>query len=165
MFIKIAAQVLLGAGAFLHTPLIGAEQLAPLPGLGVRLPDFDRQAAQVDPRDLGGIELVIGQVALADLPGAVALQDDHLPAQGAQPFGDREGVRTRLDQEDVVRSGVPRGPDAEGGQGLPRHAVHDAGAQRIAPLQDGGGEAVRMDVQTHGAAWPAEGGWRIGGLH
>ena len=38
VFIKIAAQVLLGASAFLHTTLISAQQLAPLPGLGVGLP-------------------------------------------------------------------------------------------------------------------------------
>jgi hypothetical protein len=152
MFVKIAAQVLLGAGAVFDATLISREQLAALAGLGVGLPDFDGEAAEIDPRDLGRVDFVVGQIAFPDLPGTVALEDEHLAAEGREAFGDGEAIRAGFEDENVFGGGVPRGPRAEGFQGLARDAVEDARAQRIAPLEDGGGEGVRVDVEADGAA-------------
>lgn len=164
MFIKIAAQMLLGAGAVFHATLIGREQFAALPGFGVRLPDLDRKSAQVDPRDLGRIDLLIGQITLADLPGAMAFEDIDPAADGLQTLGDREAVGAGFEDENVLAGGVPRRPGAKGGQGLARDALGNAGAQRIAPLEDRRGEGVGMDVEADGAAGGAECRRRIDGL-
>jgi hypothetical protein len=164
VFVEEAAQVLLGAGAVLGASLVGAQEFAPLPGVGVGLPDLDGQSAEVDAGDLDGIDAVIGEVALANLAGAVAFEDEDLAAEGLEPFADGEGVGAGFDDEDIGRGGVAGGPGAERFQGLFGDAVGDAGLERIAALEDGGGEGVGMDVEADGAAFRAE-LWRgIGGL-
>src|SRR4029453_11477808 len=46
--VEEAAQMLLRPGAVFDAALIGRQQLAALPGLRIRLPHFDGQAAQID---------------------------------------------------------------------------------------------------------------------
>ena len=92
----------------------------------------------------------------------MAFQDEDLAAERGEAFGDGEAVGAGFEDEEVLRGGVPGGPGAERLQRLPGDAVDDAGAQRIAPLEDGGGEGVGVDVEADGAALrPGSGG---GGL-
>jgi hypothetical protein len=149
--------VLLGAGAFLDATLISREQFAALAGFRIRRPDGDGQAAEIDAGDLGRIKLVIGQVTLADLPGPMALEDDHLPADGSQPFGHGEGIGAGLDEQHVFGGGVASCPGAERLQRLAGDAVGHAGLERVAPAQDGGGKGIGVDVQPNRAALWAEG--------
>ena len=83
----------------------------------------------------------------------MALQDDHLPAEGREAPRDGEGVGAGFDDEHVLGSGVPRRLGAERLQRLAGDAVDDAGLPRIAPREVRGGEAVGRDVQADGPAF------------
>jgi len=110
VFVEEAAQVLLGAGAVLNATLVGAQQLAALAGLGVGLPDLDGQSAEVDLSDLDGIDPIVGQVALADLAGAVTFKDVDLAAERLEAFRHGKGVRAGFDDEDIFRLGMAGRP-------------------------------------------------------
>jgi len=47
---------------------------------------------------------------------------------------------------------------------MARDVVHDASAERIAPLEDSGSEGIGMDVQADRPAFGAERWLRSGGL-
>jgi hypothetical protein len=91
----------------------------------------------------------------------VTFQDDGPASDFFQSLDDAECVGAGLYNEGVLRRGVFDGPGFEAGQGLFGHAVQDAGFERIAALQDGGGKAVGVDVETDGAARGFSGAGRI----
>jgi hypothetical protein len=122
------------------------------------------KAAEVDARELGRIDFVIGEVTLPNLPGAMTLEDIDLTTDPLQPLGDREAIGARFEDEQILGGGMSHRPGAERLERLAGDALRDARTEGIASLEDRGGEGVRMDVQANGAAAGAE-RWRgISGL-
>src|SRR5882724_2563651 len=105
--------MLLRPRALLHATLVGRKQFPPLARLGIRRPDLDRETAQIDPCDLRRVELVIGQIAFADLPRAMTLEDDDLATDRLESLGDRESVGAGFDDQDVRARRVTLRPGDE----------------------------------------------------
>jgi hypothetical protein len=95
----------------------------------------------------------------------MALEDEDLATKRGKSFGDGKSVGTSFDDQHVVLSRVASDPGAERREGLPCHAVDDAGLEWIAPIKNGSGESIRMDVQADHPAASAERWWRIEALH
>jgi len=94
----------------------------------------------------------------------MTLEDIDLAADPLQPFGDCEAIGARFEDEQILAPGMARGPRAQAFQRLAGNALRDARLERIASVEDRGGEGIRMDVEADGAAARAEcRGW-IGGL-
>src|SRR5678816_1253273 len=107
MFVQHGAQLLLGPGRFLHYRLIGAEDLAPLQGLLIRLPHNRRERAQINARDLHRIHSIVGTVDFAHLAGAMTVQDVYFAPDHAQALRYGKSVAAGLQHLSLIHISEP----------------------------------------------------------
>ena len=148
VFVEHGLDVLLKTCGLFDHALISAEEFPAFAGALVGLPDNRGKSAEVDARNLHGIDAVVSAVALADLAGHFAFQHQDLAANGLQPARHGEGIAASLHDQGVLGTGVPQSPAFQLGELNPRRAMDNLGTGRISSLKDAPGKCVGMDVES-----------------
>lgn len=145
---EVGAEGITGGSDPLDRPAVGVEKIAPFLGEQVRDPDGLGVAAEVGASNAGGTDAIVVSVRLLELADKDALQDEDLAPAGQELAGDLEAVAGGLQDKRVGGERVLLRPVDNFGDG---HLVEDEqlhSRQRGIPLEDGGGEGIRVNVET-----------------